>query len=287
MYAVSGASGQLGRKTVELLRERVDASQIVGLTRTPDKITDLGVTVRKADFNDPAGLVQALAGVERLLIISTDDLRPGIRAPQHTNAIQAAAKAGVAHLLYTSFTRTDEVDNPAFVAGDHRATEQALTEAGLPYTSLRNNVYTEMLLGSAPAAVAGEVLYANNGDGATAYVTRDDIAAVAAALLAEGGDQTQLLDVSGPAAVTQAQVAEALAEVTGRPVRYQPISDEDAVAGMVAAGLPDSAAQAYATFGRAARGGWLDRTSDLIARATGHPATTVAEFLAAHRSVLV
>jgi NAD(P)H dehydrogenase (quinone) len=286
MYAVSGASGQLGRRTVELLRERVDASRIVALSRTPEKLADLAVTARQADFNDPDGLVSALAGVERLLIISTDDLRePGFRATQHAAAIQAAAKAGVGHLLYTSFTRT-EPGNPAFVSPDHHGTEQALAESGLPYTSLRNNVYTELLLATAPPAVAGGVLAANNGDGATAYVTREDIAALAAALLAEGGHENSLLEVSGPAAVTQAEVAQALAEVTGKPVRYQPLTDEEAVAGMVQAGMPEGIAQAYASFGTAAREGFLDHTSDVITRITGQAPTSVADFLAAHRTLL-
>jgi NAD(P)H dehydrogenase (quinone) len=289
MIAVSGASGRLGRRTVEYLRERTDAARVVALSRTPDTPAGLGVATRRADFDEPDGLVTALDGVERLLLISTDAVGvPGHRIKQHTNAIQAAAKAGLAHVIYTSFVRTTHPANPAFVAADHAATEQALVESGLTYTMLRENVYTDMQLLSAPGAVAGGVLASNEGDGAVAYVTRDDIAAVAAAVLSEGGYEGQRLDLTGPAPVTQAELATILSEVTGVPVRYQPLTDDEYVAAMVEhAGMPEPAARAYATFGEAARGGWLSDVTDVVARVAGREPTSVADFLAAHRDTLL
>lgn len=289
MIVVSGASGQLGRRTIEYLRERTDAARVIALTRTPDKVADLGVTARQADFDDPDGLVSALDGVQRLLIISTDVLDPaGTRIRQQTSAVQAAAKAGVEHVLYTSFVHATDASNPAFVAPDHAATEQALAEAGVAFTLLRENVYTDTLLATAPGAVASGMLTSNNGDGRVAYVARDDIAAVAAALLAEGGYEGQTLDLTGPAALTQAEVAQALSDVTGVPVRHQPLTDHEAVAGMVRyAGMPQFLAEAYATFGRAARDGWLAGVSDVVARVAGRRPTSVAEFFAAHRSYLL
>lgn len=288
MFVVTGASGKLGRRTVEYLREHVDAARVVAATRTPDRASDLGVATRQADFDDPDGLPAAFDGAERLLLISTDvvDAR-GTRIRQHTNAIQAAVKAGVGHVIYTSFVRTTEPDNPAFVARDHGATEQALAESGLTYTMLRENIYADMLLLSAPAAVAQGVLAGNEGDGAVAYVTRDDIAATAAALLAQGGHEGQALDVTGPTAVTQAEVASVLSDVTGVPVRYQPLSDEEYVANLVQhAGMPEEAARRAATFGQAARDGWLRDVSDVVERVAGRRPTSVADFLAANRAAL-
>lgn len=290
MIVVSGASGQLGRRTVEYLRERVDAGRVVALSRTPDQLADLGVATRRADFDDPAGLVPAFDGAERLLLISTDAAAAlaGTRLRQHTNAIQAAAKAGVGQVIYTSLVRTTDPRNPAFVTADHAGTEQALVESGLRYTMLRENIYAEQLLVSAPGAIASGVLADNNGDGATGYVARDDIAAVAAALLAEGGYEGELLDVTGPAAVTHSEVATILSEVTGVPVRYQPLTDEQAVAGMVEhAGIPESVARTIATFGQAARDGWLREVTDVVARVAGRQPTSVADFLAANRAALV
>jgi NAD(P)H dehydrogenase (quinone) len=289
MIVVSGASGQLGRRTVEYLLERVDAGRVVALSRTPERLADLGVVTRHADFDDPAGLPAAFDGAERLLLISTDAVgQPGVRVRQHTGAIEAAGKAGVGQVLYTSFVRTTDPRNPAFVAYDHAATERALVESGLPYTVLRENVYTDMLLASAPGAVAAGVLATNDGDGSTAYLTRDDIAVVAATLLAEGGYQNQRLDLTGPAAVTQSEIASVLSKVTGVPVRYQPLTDEQAVAGMVEhAGMPEPIAQAYATFGQASRDGWLDEVTDVVARIIGRQPASVAEFLAANRAALL
>jgi NAD(P)H dehydrogenase (quinone) len=286
MIVVSGASGQLGRRTVEYLRERTDAGPVVALTRTPDKVADLGVATRRADFDDPDGLPAAFDGAERLLLISTDAVGvPGHRIRQHTNAIQAAVKAGVGHVIYTSIVRTTDPGNPALVAPDHAATEWALVDSGLPYTMLRENVYTDMLLYSAPAAVAGGVLARNEGDGEIAYVTRDDVAAVAAAVLAEGGYEGVRLDLTGPAAVTQAEIAAILSEVTGVRIAYQPLTDDEFVAGLVEhTGLPEPAARGYATFGEAARGGWLREVSDAVARVAGREPTSVADFLAAHRA---
>jgi NAD(P)H dehydrogenase (quinone) len=289
MIVVSGAAGQLGRRTVEYLRERTDAARVVALSRTPDKIADLGVATRRADFDDPDGLVPAFDGAERLLLISTDAVgEPGRRIAQHTTAVQAAVKAGVGHVLYTSFVRTTHPGNPTFVAPDHAGTEQALVESGLAYTALRVNIYTDLMLASLPGAVASGILASNEGDGQVAYITRDDIAAVAAAVLAEGGYEGQRLDLTGPSAVAQAEIAAILSEVTGVPVRYQPLSDDEYVSAMVEhAGLPEPVARAYATFGEAARGGWLRDVTDVVARVAGRRPTSVAEFLGAHRDALL
>lgn len=287
MIVVSGASGQLGRRVVELLLERVDAAGVVALSRTPERIADLGVPTRPADFDQPDGLARAFDGADRLLLISTDELRPGYRIRQHRNAVQAAVQAGVGHVLYTSIVRAGEPDHPAFVAVDHRDTEAAIAAAGLPSTILRENIYTDLMVFSVPAAVAGGVLVDNNGDGATGYVTREDIAAVAAAVLAGGGHTGEVLDVTGPEAITHADLAAILADLTGRPVRYQPVSDQDAVAGLSAAGMPEPVAQGYATFGRAARDGWFAGVSDVVARVAGRKPTSVADFLAANRAALL
>src|SRR6266511_2105322 len=198
MIVVSGASGQLGRRTVQMLLELVDAAEVIAVSRTPDKAADLGVATRHADFDDPDGLVAAFDGAQRLLLISTDAVRThGYRARQHTNAIRAASRAGVEYVVYTSLTGADRPGHPIGAPmADHAVTERALAESGLAYTVLRNNMYTELLLYAAPAAVASGVLASNQGAGATGYVTREDCAATAATLLVHGGHSERLLVVT-------------------------------------------------------------------------------------------
>lgn len=285
---VSGASGQLGRRTVQLLRERVDASRIVALSRTPEKLADLGVTTRASDFNDPASLRRSFDGAERLLLVSTDDLRPGgHRLKQHTNAIEAAVTAGVGHVLYTSAPRATDPGNDAPITPDHAATEQLLALCGLTYTALRNNLYADLLLQSAPGAIASGVLAGNSGDGRVGYGVRDDYAAVAAALLAEGGHENETLELTGPESLSAAAVAAILSDLTGRPIRYQPQTDEEARASLQAFGLPAPVAAIYADLGRATRDGWFDLTTTLVETLTGRPSTTVETFLAANRTALM
>ncbi len=186
---ITGASGQLGRRVLELLLD-AGAGKLIATTRNPEKLAELarrGVVVRKADFDDAASLPAAFAGAGRLLLISTDAVgTPGRRIAQHRAAVDAAVRAGVKHVVYTSLTRP-EPGSPVTFASDHYGTEQALAASPLGWTILRNNVYTDFLLRSLPQAVATGKLVAAAGDGGAGYVTREDCARVAAAaLLAEG-----------------------------------------------------------------------------------------------------
>ncbi len=289
MIVVSGASGELGRRTVRMLLELVDAAEVVAVSRTPAKAADLGVVTRHGDFDDPDGLVAAFGGAQRLLLVSTGEVRAdGHRVVQHSSAIRAAVRAGVQHVVYTSLTGADRPDHPVGAPmADHAATEVALAESGLAYTLLRNNMYTDLLLYPARAAVASGVLASNRGGGATGYVTRDDCAATAAALLVHGGHSERLLDVTGPAVVTDDQLAAMLVEVTGRQVQHQTLTDEQVVAGAIGHGRSPLIAQTVAGFGRAAREGLFDVVTDVVERVGGRRPTPVADFLAAHRRLLL
>lgn len=142
-YAVTGASGHLGRLAVqELLARGVPASAVVAVVRTRGKADDLadrGVQVREADYARPETLGAALAGVERLLLVSSSE--PGQRAAHHINVIQAAKTAGTSRIVYTSMLNVDDTTNP--LAGEHQDSERALREADVPFTLLRNSWYTE------------------------------------------------------------------------------------------------------------------------------------------------
>lgn len=289
--AIAGASGQLGRQVAELLLDRPDAAErtLVLVTRDPAKLADLaarGAEVRAGDFDAPATLAAAFAGVDRLLLISTNEI--GRRTEQQTAAVRAAAAAGVAHVIYTSLPDPGPEPHPTGpLAAEHYATEEAIKEAGLAWTFLRNALYSDLQVASGARAIATGQLVTNAGDGRSAYVTRADCAAVAAAVLAGEGHERQSYDVTGPELLTQADVAAALSAIAGRPVEVVAVDDDATVQGMVAAGLPEPLARAFAGFGTAIREGRLDTRTDVVERLTGRPPQRLADFLAAHRDELL
>lgn len=286
---VTGASGHLGRRVIELLLES-NSHQIIATTRSPEKLDDLaarGVEVRYADFDNPDALTEAFAGATRLLLISTDRADgTEHRKNQHRNAIKAAEQAGVRHVAYTSLIRP-EPGNLAAVASDHYATEQALAASSLDWTILRNNIYTELFLQSLPPAVASGQLFSAAGDGGAGFVTREDCARAAAAVLAATTNGRATLDITGPAVVTYAELAGILSAVTERQVTYVPLSAEAMVAGMVGAGLPEAVARFLVTFDLAIAHGSLAVASNTVAELTGTAPQSVGEFLAANRAALL
>jgi NAD(P)H dehydrogenase (quinone) len=284
--AITGAAGQLGRLTAELVLDGAPADELVLVTRRPDELADLlaaGATVRHGDFDAPDELPQAFAGVDRLLLISADVV--GERVRQHTAAVAAAAAAGVGHVIYTSIVNPGS-DLPLVVSHEHGATEQAIRDRGLRWTALRNGLYAEFQVAAAARAVASGQLVHNNGDGATAYVSRADCAAAAAAALTGEGREDRVYDITGPELVTQAQFAALVSDITGRPVTAVAIDDDQATQNLTAVGLPADAAMAYASFGTAVREGVLDVVSTDVEELTGRRPRSLREVLEAHRSEL-
>ena len=208
VVAITGASGHLGRKTAELVLDRLDPSQVVLLTRTPDALADLadrGAAVRRADFRRAA----VGSGCARGGRADVADQRAqlGHRVQQHRATIDAAQHAGVRHLLYTSIPNPVE-QNPAGVVPDHQATEEALKASGLAWTFLRNNLYAEYQVPTAAQAIATGQLVTNAASGRTAYVSRDDCAAAAAAVLTTSGHESRSMPyITGPQSVSAEELA--------------------------------------------------------------------------------
>lgn len=285
--AISGASGNLGRLAAEFLLDQVDPSEVVLLTRSPGKLDDLaarGAQIRQADFDDPAGLQAALAGVTKLLLISTDAV--GSRIAQQRAAIEAAKAAGVGHVLYTSAPQPS-AENPAIVIEEHLATEEALRASGLTWTFLRNNLYSEFELPGAAGAVASGQLFTNQADGATAFVTRVDCARAAAAALATDGHENVAYEISGPEALTRDAFAAILSRVTGRPVEVVRVDDDALAGGLAQAGLPDAIIPVLVSFGVAAREGYLSHMSTAVRDLTGQDPVAIADVLAAAKDELL
>ena len=284
---ITGASGQLGRLTAELVLARVPASEVTLTTRRPEALSDFagrGARVRQADFDRPETLAEAFAGGKRLLLISADVV--GRRVAQHRAAIEAAGEAGVRHVAYTSYLNPVE-ENPAVITPDHRDTEAALRESGLAWTALRNAFYAEYQIPAGAQAIATGQLVHNNGEGKTAYVSREDCAAAAAAVLTTEGHEGRAYDITGPEPLGQGDVAALLSEVSGHPVEAVAVDDDTFVDGLTAAGLPEPAARAIATYGRAIREGYIDGTSDAVENLTGRPPRSLREVFEVHRGELL
>jgi NAD(P)H dehydrogenase (quinone) len=279
--AITGASGQLGRRTAELVLARHAAGDLVLATRNPSALADFaarGADVRHADFDEPPSLRAAFAGAERLLLISATDLER--RVAQHRAAISAAAACGVRHVIYTSGSKPGP-PNPAVVAPSHHATERALAASGVAWTVLRNSLYAEYQAAEYARAVETGVLVHNRGDGRIAYVARDDCAAAAAAVLLQGGYEGAVLDVTGGESYTAAALAELYGELGGRRVEARNVDDAAFVAGL--SGGADHlryGAELVASFGRAIREGYLDVCSDAVARLTGRAPRQLRDVLA-------
>lgn len=274
---VTGATGPFGRAVVEsLLDHQVAADQIVATGRSVDRIADLadrGVTVKVADFDDPATLPAAFTGADKLLLVSASEV--GRRIPQHRAAIDAAVAAGVGLLVYTSAPYADSTSLQ--LAAEHRATEEYIKASGLPFVFLRNSWYLENYTGKLADAVANGVVLGAAGDGRVSAAPRAEFAAAAAAVLLLPADEVagKVYELGGDEAFTLAEYAAEVARLTGRPVVYQDLSVEEYTSTLAGFGLPPELAAIIADSDAGiGRGELLVRSGDL-SRLIGRPTTTL------------
>lgn len=271
---ITGASGQLGRRVAERLLDAGTAPILV--TRRPSALADLaerGAVVRAGDFDDPAGLVAAFSGGERLLLVSTDALDR--RVDQHRAALDAAVAAGVRHVVYTSLSDPVPGHPVARVTDAHRHTETALRARAPRWTVLRHATYADALVPLWRRAAEEGRLVTNLGEGRSAWVARDDCAAVAAAVLVGGSDghAYRTYDVTGPERLGAAELAALL------DVPVAPATDEEMTAHLVAGGLAPDRAALVTLWQRSIREGHFAPCTTTVADLTGHPATPVATLL--------
>jgi NAD(P)H dehydrogenase (quinone) len=278
-YAVTGASGQLGRKVLDALLERVDASTIVAVARDPAKLSDYaakGIEVRQGDYDDPASLERALEGVNRVLLISGNAV--GQRERQHGNVIEAAKKAGVEYIAYTSILNAAE--SKLALAPEHKATEQLLEDSGLNYDLLRSGWYSENFVGGLPQQVAAGVIYGASGEGRFSTATRGDIAAGSAAALV-GSKGGNVYEMAGDESWTMEEFAEEVSRRAGKPVRYVNQSEADYAKTLEAAGLPPPVAAMLASTSALAGDGALENNDRQLSQLSGQPTTPIGEVIGA------
>jgi uncharacterized protein YbjT (DUF2867 family) len=272
--AVTGATGLLGAKVARRLAERGE-SQVL-LARDPSRAPSLtGAEVRRADYSDSEDTRRALAGVDTLLMVSASETPD--RVERHRAFIDAASAAGIGHLVYTSLQGAGPAATFT-LARDHWATEEHLRASGLAHTILRDSLYADFL----PLMVGEDgVIRGPAGDGRAAVVAQDDIADVAVAVLLDaGGHDGRTYGLTGPEALSLAEVAQTISDVTGRPVRYHAETLEEAYASRAHYGAPDWQVDAWVSTYTAIAAGEMATVSDAVPTLTGHPATALRQQLA-------
>lgn len=275
---VTGATGKLGSLVVETLLETVPAKDLAVSVRNPEKAGSLrarGVDVRLGDFEQPDTLDKAFAGIDRLLIVSTDGDNE-TRTRQHTAAVAAAKRANVGFIAYTSLGNASE--NTIFLAPVHRATEEAIRNSGIPYSYLRNNWYLENETSSIQAVLGGAPWLTSAGSGKVGWATRRDYAQAAAAVLAGVGHENSVYELSGKLA-TQEELASVLAGVLGREVPVQQVDDETYASIMSSVGVPEPVVPILVGIQSAIRDGALEVESNDLQKLLGRPATSLEEGL--------
>lgn len=274
--AITGATGHLGRLVVNKLKEKVSSDNIIALVRSVQKAADLGVEAREADYNNPEALNQALNGVDTLLLISGSEV--GKRVAQHKNVIEAAKKAGVKWIVYTSALRADV--STLSIADDHRVTEAAVKSSGVPYTILRHGWYTENYTGSIPGALAGGALLGSAGDGKISSASRADFAEAGVAVLTTKGHEGQVYELAGDIPYTLSDLAAEISHQTGKNIPYNNLPEADYAAALVSFGLPEGFAHAIAGYDVSASRGDLFDDSHQLSKLIGRPTTPMPQVVA-------
>jgi len=275
MIAITGATGQLGRLVITALLERVPADQVVALVRDPQKaedITELGVDVRRADYSQPATLATAFVGLDKLLLISSNEL--GQRATQHQAVIAAAKAAGVTLLAYTSVLHADT--SALGLAEEHRQTEQALHASGVPYVLLRNGWYSENYLASVGSALAHNALLGSAEEGRISSASRADYAAAAAVVLTSADQAGKVYELAGDESYSLSELAALISQQSGTQVAYQNLPQAEFEAVLVSVGLPAPVADLLANSDAAAAKGALFGDEQQLSKLIGRPTTPIA-----------
>lgn len=277
---VTGATGQFGSIVIDTLLKTVPAEKLAVSVRTPEKAAHLqakGVDVRHGDFDQPETLDHAFAGVDRLLIVSADGDN-ATRIRQHQAAVDAAKKAGVGFIAYTSVAKADA--STLSLAEVHRATEEAIRATGIPYSFLRNNWYAENEAGSVQGAIHGAPWLNAAGSARAGWALRSDYAEAAAVVLAGEGHDNTIYELSGKP-LTQAELAAITGEVLGKAINVIEVDDAAFGQALRDAGLPDFVVAMFVDMQGPIRAGSLDVESADLETLLGRPATPLNVFVSA------
>lgn len=271
-YAITGSTGHLGRIVIQKLKSQLPPESILALARNLAKAEDLGVPTREFDYAKPELLDSALEGVDVLLLISSNEI--GQRQAQHANVLEAAAKAGVKRVIYTSLLHADT--SPLNLAPEHIASEEAVKASGIPYTILRNGWYTENFESSIGGAVASGALLGSAGEGKISAATREDFAKAAVAVLLNEGHEGKTYELAGDEGYTLSDLAAEISRQTGKDIPYKNLPEAEYAAILASFGLPKDLAAAIASWDTGAAEGALFDDGKQLSTLIGHPTTPLA-----------
>ncbi|MDO7874454.1 SDR family oxidoreductase [Hymenobacter sp. ASUV-10] len=283
MIAITGATGHLGQATIQALLTQVPASEIIAVVRDPQKAAALqaqGVQVRPGDYNDQASLTAAFAGADKVLLISTVETELELRRQQHLNAIEAAKQAGVAHLIYTSVVNPS-AESPFVASPGHAATEADLRASGLSYTIFRNTLYLDLLPGLiGESTLPSGKYHSAAGKGKVSYALRSEIGEALANAMTSSGHENQVYDIAPAPAYSMRDVAQTLSEVSGQPVEYVAISNDDLKAALRQHHLPEPVVELLAGMTQAMEQDEFNLDSPAFEQLLGRKPTNLQQFLA-------
>lgn len=280
---VTGATGNLGKQTVQFLAAKTNPSNIVALVRDESKATDLkklGVEIRIGNYDDTESLKVAFSGVDKLFFVSASDIEK--RLPQHKNVLEAAKESNINHIVYTSFIRKNESESSpiAAVAEAHVFTEDFLLKSGIDYTILQNTLYMDF----APFFMGDKVLehkmvYLPSGDGKVAFLLRSEMAEIAANILTSEGHENKIYTISSEAAYSYEDIANMISEITGKDIKFVSPPVDEFVKTMQKAGVPEEMIGMSVGFAQAIENGEFETVNPEISKLLGRKPVTMKDFL--------
>ena len=285
---ITGAAGHLGRLVTEQLLHVVPPEELILVTRRPDALRaarERGVEVRYGDFDVRHSLRTAFTGGTRMLLISTDAI--GRRVGQHRSAVNAAAAAGVEHVVFTSNVNPVAANPLGPHAWEQGMTEGMLARSRMRWTVLRFTNFAELVLPPAATAIHNGQMISNNGGGRIVPISRVDCAEAAAVVLTGDGHDGQTYDITGSQPLSARDLVDLYSGFAGRPIKLVPVSDALLTTILMGIGTPPTVAFAMTAFGRSVRHGFFDVVDSTFERLTGHAPATLRAVLSGHRADLL
>ena len=282
MIQVTGATGNFGKAVIDfLLQKGIPANQISALIRDEAKakpLADKGIILRVGDYNDYTSLVKAFSGIDKLLLVSSSDMKD--RSSQHINAVRAAKEAGVKHIIYTSFQRKNETTSPIqALSQSHLDAEKEILSSGMTYTILQNGLYVDILPWFMGEKVFETGIFLPAGDGKAAFTIRNDMAEAAANILVEAGHENKTYQTATNETNSFTDVAAILRELSGKKVEYKDAPKEVFIQALTKAGVPGEIIGMIAGFSLAIKEGEFDFSNNDLEKLIKRKPTTEKEYL--------
>lgn len=280
---ITGVTGHLGGAVLNKLLAKVPASEVRILVRDEAKATafkPLGVEIALGTYDDKASLVAAFKGIDKLYFVSGNDVAN--RGPQHKNVVQAATEAKVGHVVYTSFQRKNESDTAplAFLAATHLLAEKLLKASGLKYTILEHALYAEVIpMFAGEKVLETGVIFQPAGDGKTAFALREDLAEAGVAVLTGEGHENRSYELTGPKALSYADIAALISAASGKNITYVSPTVEVFKAELTKAGVPAIYIDLFAGFSGAIKDGEFAGVTDDLEKLIGRKGGSVEAYV--------